>query len=101
MKSLVAGQYAENEFRKQFTPSERTAIGKAVEAELGDRKGQRTDLGANAPKSEKGKTVTLAAKRAGFTSREIFERAKALKTNSANSSSRVNGQPFPKPSRRS
>src|SRR5215471_21571590 len=42
--SLVAGEYAENEFRKQFTPSERAAIGKAIEAQLGNRHGQRTDL---------------------------------------------------------
>jgi hypothetical protein len=34
LKSLLSGEYAENEFRKQFTPSERSAIGQAVEEEL-------------------------------------------------------------------
>lgn len=76
LKSVLAGQYAENEFRKAFTPSERRAIAAAIEAELGNRKGQRTDLGANAPKLPKGKTADIAAKRAGFGSRETYERAK-------------------------
>ena len=78
LKSLIAGEYAENEFRKQFTPSERAAIGKAIEAELGNRKGQRTDLSANAEKLDKGNTVDLAAKRAGFRSAETYERAKVV-----------------------
>ena len=81
LDSLLAGQYAENEFRKQFTISERVAIGKAVEAELGNRRG------ANLPNSPKhsiaanadtGKTVDIAAKRASFKSAETFERAKAV-----------------------
>jgi ParB/RepB/Spo0J family partition protein len=37
--SIIAGEYAENEVRKDFTPSERVAIAKAV----GKRQGQRTD----------------------------------------------------------
>ena len=76
--SILAGEYAENEFRKQFTPSERAAIGRAIEEELGNRKGQRTDLAAIAAKSSEGRTVDLAARRAGFKSAETFERAKAV-----------------------
>jgi ParB/RepB/Spo0J family partition protein len=81
LKSVLAGEYAENEFRKQFTPSERAAIGRAIEAELGNRKG------ANLPNSPKhsvsaiavtGNTVDLAAKRAGFKSTETYERAKTV-----------------------
>jgi hypothetical protein len=36
LKSIIAGEYAENEFRKQFTKSERAAIAKAVEDELNE-----------------------------------------------------------------
>ena len=45
---------------------ERAAIGAAIEAELGNRKGERTDLGPIDPKS-KGRTADIAATRAGFT----------------------------------
>ena len=31
LQSVLAGESAENEFRKQFTPTERAAIGKAIE----------------------------------------------------------------------
>jgi ParB/RepB/Spo0J family partition protein len=37
--SILAGEYAENEVRKDFTPSERVAIARAVEHQLGDRRG--------------------------------------------------------------
>ena len=42
--ALVLAEHAENEIREDFTPSERVAIGKAVEEEVGKRQGQRTDL---------------------------------------------------------
>jgi hypothetical protein len=74
----VAGEFAENEFRKQFTPSERTAIGAAIENEMGKRHGgDRRSSHANAG-FDKGETVDLAARRAGFQSAETFERAKAV-----------------------
>src|SRR5881394_639814 len=76
--SLIAGEYAENEFRKQFTSSERTNIGKAIEAELGNRKGERTDLGSIDPKSEKGRSADIAARRVGFADRQSFQRAKVV-----------------------
>jgi len=80
MKSLLAGQYAENEFRKQFTPSERAAIGKAIEAELGNRQaqGRPKKVAAIAATLPKGKTVDLAAKRAGFNSAEAYERTRTV-----------------------
>lgn len=37
------GGIPENEIRKDFTASERVAIAKAVEEEIGNRQGQRTD----------------------------------------------------------
>jgi ParB family chromosome partitioning protein len=79
LQSVLAGEWAENEMRKQFTPTERAAIGKAIEADLGakERRGN-PQLAANAANSEKGRTVDLAAKRAGFKSAETFERAKKV-----------------------
>lgn len=35
--SIIAGEYAENEIRKDFTPSERVAIAKAIEKQVGKR----------------------------------------------------------------
>ena len=43
VSSIIAGEYAENEIRKDFTPSERVAIAKAIEKQIGNRQGQRTD----------------------------------------------------------
>lgn len=42
--AIVLGEYAENEVRKDFTHSERVAIGEAVEECIGDRQGKRVDL---------------------------------------------------------
>ncbi|RLT12012.1 MAG: hypothetical protein DWI22_00185 [Planctomycetota bacterium] len=41
--SIIQGEYTENEVRKDFTPSERVAIAKAIERQIGNRRGQRTD----------------------------------------------------------
>ena len=41
--SIIAGEYAKNEIRKDFTPFERAAIAKAVERKVGNRQGQQTD----------------------------------------------------------
>jgi hypothetical protein len=79
--AIRAGEWAENEMRKQFTPTERVAIGKAIEEALGDRKGANLP---NSPKrsvsaiAETGNTVDIAATRAGFKSAETFERAKTV-----------------------
>jgi len=77
LDSVLAGEYAENEFRKQFTASERAAIGSAIEDELGHRKpGPKPS--AIAEQLPKGNSIDLAAKRAGFTSAETFERARTV-----------------------
>ena len=39
VSSITAGEYAENEIRKEFTPSERVEIGKALEARIGRTEG--------------------------------------------------------------
>jgi ParB-like chromosome segregation protein Spo0J len=48
VSSIVEGEHAENEIRKDFTPSERVAIGRPIEAEIGKREGRRTDLAEKA-----------------------------------------------------
>jgi ParB family chromosome partitioning protein len=86
---LVA-EHAENEVRKDFTPSERVAIGKAIEDELGNRRGQRTDLKAegqgelieelpqNFGEVKRGETSKVAAKKAGFGNPETYRQAKTV-----------------------
>ncbi len=44
ISSIAAGEFHENQFRKDFTVSERVAIAEAIKAEIGDRQGKRTDL---------------------------------------------------------
>ncbi len=81
VSSILAGEYAENEIRKDFTPSERVAIGKAIEAEIGSRQGQRTDqeLVGNCAQVATGvKTREIAAAKAGFDSPRTYERAKKV-----------------------
>ena len=67
--SIVSGEYAENEIRKDFTPSERVAIAKAIEQKVGNRQGQRTDRQhrGKIPDVPPGKrTREIAAEKAGF-----------------------------------
>jgi ParB-like chromosome segregation protein Spo0J len=91
LDAIVLGEHAENEVRKDFTTSERVDIGKEVEAELGRRQGQRTDLKASAEpvlfaepvrnraQVEPGqKTRDIAAQKAGFSSKDQYERAKTV-----------------------
>jgi len=81
VSSIVEGEYAENEIRKDFTPSERVAIGKAIEAEVGKRQGRRTDLEPveNLPQVPPGtKTRELAAEKAGFGNARTYQQAKKV-----------------------
>ncbi len=102
VRSITAGEYAENELRKDFTPSERVAIGRALEAEIGDRQGRRTDiqdgfasdavspdenvgdyptseLVENFPQVEPGaKTRDIVAKASGFGNARTYEQAKRV-----------------------
>jgi ParB family chromosome partitioning protein len=79
LKSILEGQFSENEFHKSFTPSERAEIGRAVEKELGQRQGrpsaEKVDHG---PPFPKGKTRDIAARRAGFESGRQYERVKTV-----------------------
>ncbi len=80
--SIVAGEYAENEVRTDFTPSERVAIAEAVRAEIGSRQGQRTDrkgLPENVPEvGTVRETRVIAARKAGFGNETTYRQAKSV-----------------------
>jgi ParB family chromosome partitioning protein len=88
LKSILAGEFAENEFRKNFTKSERIAIGKALEAEAGERRGRPSaekaadsiglKIQENFPEFPKAQTRDLAAKVAGFQNPRTYEQAKKV-----------------------
>jgi DNA modification methylase len=75
--SIISGEYAENEIRKDFTPSERVAIAKAIEKQVGKRQGQRTDkLRGKIPEVVPGKrTRETAANKAGFGNDKTYRQA--------------------------
>ena len=75
--SIISGEYAENEIRKDFTPSERVAIAKAIERKMGNRQGQRTDqLRGKIPEVKPGlRTRETAANRAGFGNDKTYRQA--------------------------
>lgn len=83
LESLLKGEYAENEFRKDFTVSERVEIGKALEGELakrhgGDRSQQQAGKFSGLVEAPKGDTRDLAAKAAGFGNGKTYEQAKVV-----------------------
>ncbi len=62
-------------------PSERAAIARAISDEIGNRRGERTDLERpqNIAEVDKGQeTRDFAAKRAGFGNRETYRQAEAV-----------------------
>jgi hypothetical protein len=78
VSSILAGEYAENEIRKDFTSSERVAIAKAIEREIGNRQGQRTDrqpVQKIAQVEPDRKTRDSAAEQAGFGNPETYRQA--------------------------
>jgi DNA modification methylase/ParB-like chromosome segregation protein Spo0J len=73
VSSILAGEYHENEVRKDFTPSERVAIAKAIEQQIGNRRGQRVQKIAQVEPGQK--TRDAATKRAGFGNHETYRQA--------------------------
>jgi ParB family chromosome partitioning protein len=76
VSSILAGEY--HEVRKDFTPSERVAIAKAIERQIGNRRGQRTDKGLRGffPEVAPGKrTRETAAEKAGFGNDKTYRQA--------------------------
>jgi ParB/RepB/Spo0J family partition protein len=86
--STLEGEYVENEFRKNFTISERVAIGKALEESFGERRGgnhgnqykiAKTQKIADSRNELSGKeTREIASGVAGFGSRENYRKAKVI-----------------------
>jgi DNA modification methylase len=86
VSSILAGEYHENEVRKDFTPSERVAIAKAIERQIGNRRGQRTDkqLVGKIPQVEPGKkTREIVAEKAGFGNDKTYRQATKVVENGA------------------
>ena len=69
--SIVAGEFTENEIRKDFTPSERVDIAKAIEKQLPERRGKSQLI-----VTLNGRTDDIAAKKSGFGNRQTYRQAK-------------------------
>lgn len=82
MPSILQAEFDANEYSKQWTVSERVAIGRALEAEIGSRQGQRNDLGllADLPEVKGKETRELAAEKVGF-KRDTYKKTKAIVSN--------------------
>ena len=83
IESILLGEYAENELRKDFTQSERVAIGKQIEALLAGRRGSNQyrlkELPQNFGEALLGKeTADVAAEKAGFGNPETYRQAKRV-----------------------
>jgi hypothetical protein len=83
---IVDGEYHENEMRKNFSVSERVAIGKTLETVTPERRGRPTknvekvpqyNGDSNTPKNGE-KTRETAARQAGFGSSFAYEQAKKV-----------------------
>ena len=90
IQALTVAEHAENEIRKDFTPSERVAIGLAVEAELkaqGERRGRPKtageDIPVNSPELTGQETREVAAQKAGFGSEFTYRQAKTVVQNAS------------------
>lgn len=99
VSSIVAGEWHENEIRKDFTPSERVAIGRAIEAQIKAATGERRERSEKAPdlpltskRAKKPQNLAelrgresrdVAAERAGFGNRESYRQAAKVVEKSA------------------
>ena len=80
VSSIVAGEWTENEIRKDFTPSERVAIARAIEKQMPERRGKRQNFDGFS-----GRTDQIASKRAGFGNRQTYRQAlKVVNNGSSN-----------------
>lgn len=80
LPSIVVAENAENEVRKDFTPSERVAIARAIADEIGDRRGINQHNKEGRQEIGNPRTDDFAAKKAGFGNRETFRQAEAVIT---------------------
>ena len=83
--TILDGEYAENEIRKDFTVSERVAIGKAIEDGIGELRGGLREKGVK-PQNFAGRedkvsgkeTRSIACGVAGFRNHETYRQAKIV-----------------------
>jgi ParB-like chromosome segregation protein Spo0J len=83
LESIVLGEFHENVMRKDFTISERVAIGKAIEEYLGERRGRPPIDGQENRKNfcdfpEGTRSDQLAAEKAGFGNETTYRQAKTV-----------------------
>jgi ParB family transcriptional regulator, chromosome partitioning protein len=79
IEAIVFGEQAENELRKDFTMSERVAIGRAVEESLGERRGRPSEENPQHVAEYSGReTRDIAAGKSGFGNAETYRQAKAI-----------------------
>jgi hypothetical protein len=78
VSSIVAGEFHENEVRKDFTPSERVAIAESIKRELGERRGRPSEKTPANAGNFQGETDDHAAKMSGFGSADTLARARKV-----------------------
>jgi ParB-like nuclease domain len=79
IEAIVFGEQAENELRKDFTVSERVAIGRAVEESLGERRGRPSEEKPQHFAEYSGReTRDIAAGKSGFGNAETYRQAKVI-----------------------
>jgi hypothetical protein len=84
MDAIILGELAENDLRKDFTVSERAAIGVEIEEQLGERRGRPSENVEELPQLEPGKKTRVeAAEKAGFGNETTYRQAKAIVENGA------------------
>jgi ParB-like chromosome segregation protein Spo0J len=90
VSSMLAGEFTENEVRKNFTPSERDSIRRAIESEIKERRGrpdkqdatrEEGNCGQLATISEGEKTRDFSARKAGFKSTTEARRVRTAVNN--------------------
>lgn len=81
IQHVALGEYHENEIRKDFTVTERVAIGKAVEEAIKKKRPKDSLVPGKCPEQETlqgHETREVAAEAAGFTSERQYRRAKQV-----------------------
>ena len=77
---MLDGEFAENELRKPFTPSERLAIAEAMREQVAAEAAQRVTLGKKTLGSTKGKTSEILAAKVGMSASTLAKVAAVVET---------------------
>jgi hypothetical protein len=81
IRSILEGEYDENETRKDFTISEKVALARAIEKELKGRNRRPPKSPEPVPDLQKGETRDLVAERVGLGTGRTYDHAKAVVDN--------------------